>query len=360
MFIFLAIFAFGSVLGLTAYMLSLKKTPDVITQPDKPINPNPSDTSETDISDWKTYRNEEYGFEFKYPPALILEEEKDEKIGWSNLSVFMKSDDLNGYIRINDAGTGTGFGIPVSSENVLIGGLSSKLEILDSSVDNERAAKISFNKDNVEYYWLYRFDRNDSDKIAISKKILTTFKFIEKDETADWKTYQNKDYGISFKYPSNWLLKEDISVDKNTFSMWFSIEKPNTILTVVGISDEYMNEGPPGRYGYCASYKNVDQFCDEGCIKLNNSTATSRGIINRGDIGYSLLAYTDVSRNFSSICWDLDLSSLLSEISKKKNVSYYKVTNEDVETYLKEGSASEEMENVIKNFELLSRSIELF
>lgn len=30
------------------------------------------------------------------------------------------------------------------------------------------------------------------------------------DPTADWKTYENKEYGFSFKYPSNWFLNYDI------------------------------------------------------------------------------------------------------------------------------------------------------
>lgn len=35
---------------------------------------NATTTTEIDTSDWKTYQNEQYGFEFKYPPTLSIKE----------------------------------------------------------------------------------------------------------------------------------------------------------------------------------------------------------------------------------------------------------------------------------------------
>lgn len=42
-----------------------------------------------------------------------------------------------------------------------------------------------------------------------SPKQKTVTKEVEKDETADWKTYQGKLINLSLKYPSNWTVGED-------------------------------------------------------------------------------------------------------------------------------------------------------
>jgi type II secretory pathway pseudopilin PulG len=34
------------------------------------------------------------------------------------------------------------------------------------------------------------------------------------DKTADWKTYTNEEYGFSFKYPEDWVIEEDTSLER--------------------------------------------------------------------------------------------------------------------------------------------------
>ncbi len=212
-----SVVSIGTALGATVYFGVLKNNPPVVVQPTPTITSIltpaatltsiPTVTPNIDISNWKTYKNEKYGFEFKYPKNLGLEEKTD--FAFKSFSVFFKSDDLNGYILINNPGVGTGFDIAISSENILIDGINSKLQILDSSGDNERAGIVSFNKNSNDFFWLIRFDKSDANKLALVKKTFSTFAFTEKDNITDWKTYRNKQFGYEIKYPKDWLYKED-------------------------------------------------------------------------------------------------------------------------------------------------------
>lgn len=54
--------------------------------------------------------------------------------------------------------------------------------------------------DSISQKWFNDFDQ-----------ILSTFKFMEKDETAHWKTYRNEEYGFEIKYPNVYAQSSECS-----------------------------------------------------------------------------------------------------------------------------------------------------
>lgn len=80
--ILIAIISLGTVLGITAYSLILKKSPPVAAQPKKnpPEMPVDNTPSGHEIANWKTYKSQKLGIEFNYPPELFVTEENQEII----------------------------------------------------------------------------------------------------------------------------------------------------------------------------------------------------------------------------------------------------------------------------------------
>ena len=129
-----------------------------------------------DIADWKTYRNEEYGFEFRYPPNW--------KLNAANNSVNISDMDITIDIlltRVNsksviDATKGIGTEllyplVDLSEGKVLFAGVNA--ERISYSVNGRLEKNIIPLKLNPTIRIILRQDDN------ISNQILSTFKFIK-------------------------------------------------------------------------------------------------------------------------------------------------------------------------------------
>ncbi|MFA5024703.1 MAG: hypothetical protein WC523_07195 [Patescibacteria group bacterium] len=63
---------------------------------DRTLQPTPTSTTAVEISAWKTYQNDKYGFEFKYPPQSTVEERSDVNFQYIRLQISYHTDELPG------------------------------------------------------------------------------------------------------------------------------------------------------------------------------------------------------------------------------------------------------------------------
>jgi len=168
-----------------------------------------SSTSEIDTSNWKTYRNEEFGFEFKYPEECEVWTDYDPHGGREHL--------LGGFVIIGDSNVILAFDPQIFPDDTLeemaqylsaleygkekiedkeviyVGGEKAiKVKVLENGIYREaiyfrgKSKKVnidySHGKEEWKYTWCYIFtykeDPNGVPK-AVFDQIVASFKFIE-------------------------------------------------------------------------------------------------------------------------------------------------------------------------------------
>ncbi len=156
------------------------------------------------VEEWKTYRNEEYGFEFKYPGDWELDTNKGD-FSDDQLLFVMGSDQEYFNVYFDSCAQGTN---DWQSGGLNEGGsfLNKKVCYKDITLEL-KVGGMSINKEKV-----------------VLEKILSTFKFIDKADTSTWKMYRNEEYGIEFKYPGDWVKIDNYQTDPDLITIVSSKE----------------------------------------------------------------------------------------------------------------------------------------
>lgn len=232
--------------GLIVFLLALGvltvKNKDRFTEKEQ----IPVVVEQEDTSTWKTYRNEQYGFEFKYPSSWTS---ADQTAGRYITSVQEHPDwgGASGGVfayQIDDVTTKDPFIFAKNrmSESALT--VYSQPEIV--FLGGAKAVKQSYKPYEIvppgtEYLF---FDKGfvivftDTQEKA---QIIPTFKFTNASDISSWKTYRNDQYGFEFKYPENWERSYVGSDPKNPGGAIFDLLslKRKNMEGYVGIDVQY-------------------------------------------------------------------------------------------------------------------------
>ncbi|MDO8668334.1 MAG: PsbP-related protein [bacterium] len=173
----------------------------------------------TSTKDWLTYRNEEYGFEIKYPKDYLMKKIK----GGINLKhptydLVPISPAKGGSVSIALTNTKIEDHIKAieNTDPPLSRVISQKEYILD---DVKGIEIISTYAEGLDYYDIFIKYNNKNYLVSYgdigynyTKEILNTFEFIKpvmaSTNIEDWPAYRNEEYGFEFQYPKTWTYNK--------------------------------------------------------------------------------------------------------------------------------------------------------
>ena len=184
-----------------------------------PKIPKTSKRSEIPV-DRRTYRNEEYGFEVKYPLEwTLVETEKGkivhfgkpgEKYSWAEIFVEERNSQTIEQWLFSLAQESGGMdcysqrvkNIKIGKDESAIDGIISKNACTIGWFDAVYTAIFSWKENMVLFHCVSLEDLT---------KILSAFRPIEtENETDNWKTYRSEEFGFEFRYPQNFQVAEGL------------------------------------------------------------------------------------------------------------------------------------------------------
>lgn len=192
--------------GVAAYIVmqetAVSKSQPQPAAPQQPQEMATATSTSDDTAGWKICKNEKYHYEVKYPSNW-----KTWRNGPPEISPADCDQNLSDFLLSPDGGSTSFVAIYVK-----IGGFFKSIDdyfskyplvvkdrpvIKESEIDGEKAIWRSDGNIYVfhdDFIFIFRVGSSDE-----SSRVLSTFKFLN--DTANWKTYRNEQYGFEVKYP---------------------------------------------------------------------------------------------------------------------------------------------------------------
>ncbi|PIR97018.1 MAG: hypothetical protein COT91_03790 [Candidatus Doudnabacteria bacterium CG10_big_fil_rev_8_21_14_0_10_41_10] len=197
--------------------LLIREPATVTTDSDSklPIATGSQDTGD-ETSSWQTYRSEEFGFEMKVPVDWTIESQGASE----ELFFFSEESRKENSLRVEECKM-----ISVKSGDQALECAQRNVDLYFTNVNYDRGTS-SETINGIEWHvyygentgWEYETKQGEHGfnfrpleqlELPANKQdfinILSTFKFLDQDQTADWQTYRNTRVGYEFEFPSSGL-----------------------------------------------------------------------------------------------------------------------------------------------------------